>query len=133
MKKHIELLGILHIVYHSISLIIAIVFLGLNGGDIVVSWRDVAVREIAMVIIVYQFLTFGLLSLVFVSSILGIIGGIALLKTRPWGRILVLIIGFLWLIRIPFGAALGIYTIWALMNDETIKLFEQAGKEGGVS
>jgi hypothetical protein len=39
-----------------------------------------------------------------------------------WARILGLVIGFLALVRIPFGTALGIYTIWVL-------LLEQSGRE----
>ena len=35
-------------------------------------------------------------------------GGIYLLKYRPWARILLLVLGFLNLIEIPFGTALGI-------------------------
>ena len=56
-------------------------------------------------------------------SIPGIIGGIGLLNHYPWARILVLILGILKLINIPIGTALGIYTIWVLLNDETEKLF----------
>ena len=51
------------------------------------------------------------------------IGGIYLLKHRPWARILVLVLGFINLIEIPIGTALGIYTLWVLFKDETIKLF----------
>jgi hypothetical protein len=53
----------------------------------------------------------------------GLIGGIYLLKRRPWARILVLVLGFLNLIEIPIGTALGIYTIWVLLKDETVNLF----------
>jgi hypothetical protein len=38
-----------------------------------------------------------------------------LLERRPWGRILALIVGILALIHIPFGTALGIYTLWVLL------------------
>ncbi len=38
-----------------------------------------------------------------------------LLERRPWGRILALIVGVLALIHIPFGTALGIYTLWVLL------------------
>jgi hypothetical protein len=56
----------------------------------------------------------------------GLIGGIYLLKHRPWARILVLVLGFLNLIEIPIGTALGIYTIWVLFKDETVDLFISA-------
>ena len=132
MKKHIELLGILHIIYHSLGMIIFMAVLAIMEGNFIVPWRDIAVKEIAIIVRIYGLLTIGLSFLFLLISITGIIAGIGLLRVRPWGRILALIIGFIALMRIPFGTALGIYTIWALMNDETIKLFE-AGKKSNVT
>jgi hypothetical protein len=53
---------------------------------------------------------------------LKIVGGIALLRRQPWARILVLILSFLSLIMIPIGTAYGIYAIWVLMKDDTVRL-----------
>ena len=58
-------------------------------------------------------------------SIPGIIAGIGLLKFKEWARILTLIISAIDLINIPFGTAIGIYSIWALVQDETIEIFNQ--------
>ena len=119
MKKHIELLGILHIIYHSLGLIGAItVLVVLGGGGLILGNEFVLAIAIAVALIVS--------SIILLFSIPGIIGGVGLLKMKPWARILTLVMGFLALIEIPFGTALGIYTIWGLMNDETIKLFEGA-------
>jgi hypothetical protein len=35
-------------------------------------------------------------------------------------------VSFFNLLRIPFGTALGIYTLWVLMNDDTIALMNPA-------
>ena len=40
--------------------------------------------------------------------------GFSLLRRKPWGRTLAIILGILVLIRIPLGTALGIYTLWVL-------------------
>ena len=34
-----------------------------------------------------------------------------------------LVMSFFNLIRIPLGTILGVYSIWVLLNDETIRLF----------
>jgi hypothetical protein len=52
-----------------------------------------------------------------------IIGGIGLLKGHEWGRILILVVSFLSLLNIPFGTALGIYSMIILFNPQTVKLF----------
>jgi len=56
-------------------------------------------------------------------SIPGIIGGIGLFKRKEWARVLVLIISALHLINFPIGTIIGGYSIWVLINPETIKLF----------
>ena len=135
MKKHIELLGILHIIYHSLGLIIAVIVVLLLGRGIILSCEEVSIRQTAAFLSIYRLFAIAILSIVLLFSVSGIIGGIGLLLTRPWGRILALIMGFVSLIKIPFGTALGIYTIWALMNDRTIEMFEAAGRgsSGGAS
>jgi len=63
------------------------------------------------------------LILIFFSS-LGIIGGIGLFSYRPWARILVMIVSAMNCLNVPVGTAKGIYSIWVLMQPETIELFE---------
>jgi len=68
---------------------------------------------IAPIIIVFCVLT----------SIPSIVGGIFLLKHKEWSRILVIVVSFIDLINFPIGTALGIYSLWVLLNKDTIKLF----------
>ena len=57
--------------------------------------------------------------------ILGIIGGIGLFSRRRWARILVLILSAIDLFNFPIGTAVGIYSIWVLVQHETAQLFEK--------
>ncbi len=64
----------------------------------------------------------GLIALVIggffaVLALPGIIGGWYLYQGRRWARPVVLVLGVLHLWNIPFGTALGIYTLWALLNE----------------
>jgi len=54
----------------------------------------------------------AVISLVF--GALSFLVGFALMNRKPWGRTLAIIVGILELIKIPFGTALGIYTLWVL-------------------
>lgn len=47
-----------------------------------------------------------------------------LFQRQSWARVLGLILGFISLIRIPFGTALGVYTLWVLLP-------EHSGQEWG--
>ncbi len=116
MEKHVTVLGILYIVFSALGILAAVIvytaFVGVGfiSGD----WESTAaISAIGSVVAFF---------LVIVSTP-GIIGGIGLLNYQSWAKILVLVLGFLKLINIPIGTALGIYTIWVLMNSETEKLF----------
>lgn len=49
-------------------------------------------------------------------SMVGLIGGIGLLNRSLWARTLTLVAGFIELLNVPIGTALGIYTIWVLLS-----------------
>jgi hypothetical protein len=57
-------------------------------------------------------------------SILGLVGGIGLLAYKPWARYIVMVVAALGCLNIPIGTLKGVYTLWVLLQDETIKLFE---------
>ncbi|MGC2526901.1 MAG: hypothetical protein WA639_04090 [Candidatus Acidiferrum sp.] len=42
-----------------------------------------------------------------------------LLERQPWARMLGIVLAFLALLRIPFGTALGIYTLWVLLPESS--------------
>ena len=62
----------------------------------------------------------------FFTSIPGIIAGIGLVRRKEWGRILTLILSVIGLMNFPVGTAVGIYSIWVLVQDETVALFKPA-------
>jgi len=50
-----------------------------------------------------------------IASVIGFIAAWGLLEKHTWGRALALICGGVSLIEMPFGTALGIYTLWVLL------------------
>ncbi len=122
MEKHVHVLGILHIVYNALGLLIGIFIFWVLMGAGIISKDSEAITILFIV-------ATSLASFFIIMSVPGILGGIFLIKWKNWARIVVLILGFLSLLEIPFGTALGIYTIWVLLNDETIELFEKKKRE----
>lgn len=116
MEKHVTILGVLYIVFGALGILAAIVVsVAIVGGGLLSGEQE----TIAVTSIVGPIIAFFLI----LVSAPGIIGGIGLLNRQSWARILVLVLGFLKLINIPFGTILGIYTIWVLMKKETEQLF----------
>ena len=114
MNTHIKTVGILYLVFGSLTMFTAVVVLLSFGtvGGIVVAQGE---QEAAGILGVLMLGVCGLLSLLALPEL---IGGWALLTGRPWGRNWVLVLGFISLLNIPFGTLLGIYTLWALLRDD---------------
>jgi len=68
---------------------------------------------------------FGLAFAVFplALAVPNLVGAAGLIKRRPWARILVLIVSTMDLFAFPVGTIIGIYTIWVLVQKETVELF----------
>jgi hypothetical protein len=52
---------------------------------------------------------------VLAKALCGFFTGWGLMQREPWARLLALVLGFLALFNIPFGTALGVYTLWVLL------------------
>src|SRR2546422_522988 len=103
MKTHVQIVAALHIALGVLSLLGAIaifVVLGMASGVVVSQGQKEAAGIVGILAIVLG----GFLA---VLSLPGIIGGWALFAGRSWGRPVVLVLGVLHLINIPFGTALG--------------------------
>ncbi len=52
---------------------------------------------------------------VLAKAAVGFLTGWGLLQRESWARILAIVLGFLSLFNIPFGTAVGVYTLWVLL------------------
>jgi len=129
MEKHIPLVGILNIVYRSIvilgSIVLVLIAVGFeNLFDFLLRTGSIAPAEIPWDLMEIVPVILVVVAMVMtIVSIVGIIAGVGVLKMKPWARILLLVISFVNLLRVPLGTVLGAYSIWVLMNDETNRLF----------
>ena len=109
MRQHVPILGWCFIVYHAIVALVGIgIGLIVSGAGAVSGERDA------------MFITgavgAGIAVFLIAISLPGILAGIGLLKYRPWGRILAIIVGALGILSFPFGTALGVYALVVLLN-----------------
>ncbi len=54
--------------------------------------------------------------------------GIGLLTVQPWARLLAIVVGVIELINIPFGTAMGIYTLWVLLPQISETEYQQLAR-----
>ena len=62
------------------------------------------------------------------SAVVGGIVGIGLLTRQPWARMLAIVFGSLNLFDLPFGTAIGIYTLWVLLPAESEREYRSAAR-----
>ncbi len=116
LEQHVPILGWIHIVSNIIFLLIGFfVFLllaaiGVAAGD----------PEAAPILLVVGTFVAGIFV---VLGLPGIVAGWGLLRRKAWSRILALVVGILGLINFPFGTAIGIYTLWVLLQPEAPDYF----------
>jgi O-antigen/teichoic acid export membrane protein len=119
MKKHVTIVGVIHIAFGVLGLIGALtVFFALNFARGFVSNDEIPTMVLSI-------LSLSLPLLIGFMSTLGLIGGIGLMAYKNWGRYLVIIVAALGCINIPIGTLKGVYSLWVLLQDDTIKLFEK--------
>ena len=117
MKKHIAAVGSIQIGFSVLGLMGAVaVFVALTFA------RGFAGNDDAGQMVL-GFLSISLPLLIGFLSILGLVGGIGLLVYKPWARYLVIVVSALGCVNIPFGTVKGVYSMWVLLQDETINLF----------
>ncbi len=79
----------------------------------------------------FDFLSIGLYSIGGMLALFGVAHLVlawGLFQREPWARMLGLVIGFLALLRPPFGTALGIYTIWVLLPQQSGQEYERLSR-----
>ena len=115
MKKHVIVVGAIHIGFGFIGLILAIgVFFILNFAKGMVGNEEIPNIILGFLSIILPML-FGFM------STLGLVGGIGLLSLQPWARYLILVVAAIGCLNIPIGTLKGVYSLWVLLQDETIK------------
>lgn len=114
---HVKVLGYLHIARGAIVLLLGIAGFIVLTGIGVISGDSTAFGVLGVIAMI-------VLALMGLLAVPSVIAGIGLLMQKEWGRILALVVGILSLIDIPLGTALGVYTIWVLMDADGRQVFE---------
>lgn len=82
----------------------------------------------------FTFLPFGLYSIAGLLAFFGVAHLLlawGLFQREPWARVLGLVIGILALLRIPFGTALGAYTLWVLLPEHSGQEYDRLSRVSG--
>lgn len=67
-----------------------------------------------------------------IAAVLAFLVGFGLMRRKPWGRPLAIVMGILMLLKFPLGTALGIYTLWVLAPAASSMEYEAIADHSGI-
>jgi len=125
MSRHVELLGLLHLIWGGLGVLVGVSLVVLAAGaGAIAAMPDHADTSVAA----------GLTGILLGGTGLALVAGgllsawvgAGLRRHRAPARIAALALAILNLFLLPFGTALGIYTLWTLVHHDAHALFEPA-------
>jgi hypothetical protein len=124
-KRHVDFLATLYVAWGAIFALVALAGFALAGGAFAIAGSTGPVRfgsEMAARLTGVTITVISLIALVW--AILHLAVGRQLKRLRPSARLMTLGLAIGNLILLPFGTALGAYSLWVLLKDEGRRLFE---------
>jgi len=122
-QKHVHLLAILWFAFSALNGLggLILVILGTTLFPHLREMKDVP-PDVPVGFLSALFTSLGILILA--KAALGFVAGRGLLHADAWARVITLVLAFISLIHVPFGTALGVYTLWVLLPEESRREYD---------
>lgn len=126
MDFHVDLLGALFMIWGVLMMLIgaSTLALGIAATSLAASAGRAGGGQFAAGLTAATFTTLAVLALIW--GLVHVIVGRLLRKRRHWSRLAALVLSSLDLFLLPYGTALGAYTLWTLLRERTKPLFASA-------
>jgi hypothetical protein len=125
MPSHVDFVGVLFIVWGLLTTLVGISTLALGAAAVALmtsASRDGGSSGFAAGLTAVVFTTLAIIAILWGSA--HVIVGVPLRRRRPWARMLALALGSVDLLLLPYGTALGVYTLWVLLNEKGKAMFQ---------
>ena len=122
-EQHSHLLGILWLAISAFNSLGGL-FLTILGTTLFPHLREMGKvpPDVPVGFLTSLFTTLGIL--VLGKAALGFVAGWGLMKYEYWARVVALVLAFISLFNIPFGTAIGVYTMWVLLPGESQREYD---------
>ena len=125
MKRHVEFLSTLYLVWGAIFVLVAIAGFALAAGAAALATSTGAVRFGSEMAARLTAVSIGVIAVIALMwGLMHLFVGRTLRRYRPSARLMSLGLAIGNLILFPFGTGLGAYACWVLLKDEGRSLFE---------
>ena len=131
MPSHVDFVGVLFIVWGLLTTLIGLSTLALGAAAAALmtsAARDSGGSGLAAGLTAAVFTTLAILAIIWGSA--HVVVGVPLRRRRPWARMLALMLGSVDLLLLPYGTALGIYSLWVLLSEHGKAVFNDIADRG---
>jgi hypothetical protein len=125
MSSRVDLVGILFIAWGLLTALVGLSTLALGVAAMALmasASRGGPANEFAAGLTAATFAVLAIIAIIW--GVAHIAVGVPLRRLKPSARLLALMLGSIDLVLLPYGTALGIYALWALLNEEGRKQFQ---------
>ena len=114
-QNHVRLLGLFWLAFSAFNTVGAVILYVIANTLLAHRGQGAFLQPLLSVVAIF----------LFAKAAIGFIAGWGLLQHEKWARILTLVLGFISLFtNIPFGTALGVYTMWVLLSSESEREYD---------
>ena len=123
MPAHVDLIGLLFIVWGVLTALIGVstLMLGIGAVALLASASRSGGGEMAAGLTAVAFTALAIIAMIW--GVAHVMVGVPLRRHRPSARLIALMLGSVDLVLVPYGTALGIYAMWVLLHEDSKKLF----------
>ena len=124
--SHVDLVGVLFMIWGGLTILIgaSTLALGVAAAALISAAVDAGRGQFAASLTAATFTVFALLALVWGAAHVAV--GACVRRRRHWSRLGAILFGAVDLLLLPYGTALGVYTLWVLLHEDAKRLFEEA-------
>ena len=124
MASHIDLLGILFIVWGALTIVVGVsmLALGVSAFALFSSLTPDGGGHFAAGLAAVVFLTLAAMAIVWGAAHVGV--GLPLRRRTHWSRLAALMLGTVDLVLLPYGTAIGGYALVTLLREDGKRLFQ---------
>jgi len=131
MPSHVDFVGVLFIVWGLLTTLIGVSTLALGAAAVALiasATREGGSNGFAAGVIAVIFTTLAIIAIVWGSA--HVVVGVPLRRRQPWARMAALMLGSVDLLLLPYGTALGVYTLWVLLHEHGKAVFSDNADRG---
>jgi hypothetical protein len=123
MLTHVDLLGVLFVVWGLLTTLVGVSTLALGVGAValIASASRGGGGQVAAGLTAVVFTTLAIIAILWGAA--HVVVGVPLRRRRPWARLIALMLGSVDLLLLPYGTALGVYALWVLLSEGGKSLF----------